>query len=344
MKIGGAFTPVSVVAASAITAAGANAAQTCASIRAGIIPAREHAYYTLLARDEWEEEEPLTSLSVPTVDPFIDGAERLIRLALPALGEVIEAGKLTRGDLAGTPLLLSLPAPDAATDGWGLNDGFSMELSRRSGVRFGKTTIDRSGRPSMLGMLSEASRLIASGEAKQAVILGVDSYLSEDRLELLDQARRLKSPRSPDGFCPGEGASALLVRSARQGGTLTVTRLGSGDEPETRTSEKPSSGVGLTQALRALGPLPPWVLCDLNGESGRSFEWGIALARVGAGITRLVHPAITVGEIGSAIGGVLVNCTIAALARGYAPDRKAALFCASDEKLRVAALLESGGS
>ena len=60
-----------------------------------------------------------------------------------------------------------------------------------------------------------------------------------------------------------------------------------GEEPQTIGGDRESSGRGLTHALRAAlaggaSHAPRWVLCDLNGESYRSFEWGIARARVGA--------------------------------------------------------------
>jgi 3-oxoacyl-[acyl-carrier-protein] synthase-1 len=85
------------------------------------------------------------------------------------------------------------------------------------------------------------------------------------------------------------------------------------------------------------------VLCALNGESYRSFEWGLMRARLGAAlgdVERLVHPAASLGDVGAATGGVLVACVVKALGRGYAASDAAVVWASSDGAGRAAALVE----
>ena len=180
---------------------------------------------------------------------------------------------------------------------------------------------------------------------------GVDSYLSADCLAVLDEAYRLKSPRNVDGFCPGEAAAAVLLegpRSRRAGAAkATVAAVGLGLEPEPLRSEKVSTCAGLAQALRAALPpegSPDFLLCDLNGESYRAFEWGIAQARLGARLEGLGRAAHAGPERGLTSARRLArSCTTAveAFARGWAPGEEALIFTASEGSLRGAARLSA---
>ena len=166
-------------------------------------------------------------------------------------------------------------------------------------------------------------------------------------MEILDHAYRLKSARNVDGFCPGEAAVALLFEDARPRRGVTraaaISAIGLGTEPEPLRSDKVSTGTGLVQALRAALPVdrgPEFLLCDLNGESYRAFEWGVAQARLGArleGLRRVVMPARSVGDVGAATGALLIATAAEAFARGWAPGEDALLFTGSDGPLRAAA-------
>lgn len=342
------FRALTLTAAAARTAVGGDVEQTAASIRAGLSRSGAHASYEALSRDpEWEEQEPLTVAAAPGIDPALRGAERLHALLTPVLADLVEAADLKRRDLAECALLLALPSPDEAVIPWRLAETFALELSRRTGLVFKTSRQSLSGHAAAFELLGEASSLLASGEVQTCLVAGVDSYLSEDRLAVLDEAYRLKSARNVDGFCPGEAAAALLVEGARsrRGATpkATIAALGLGLEPETMRSEKVSTGKGLVQALRGALPgegSPDFLLCDLNGESYRAFEWGTAQARLGArleGLRRAVMPARSVGDVGAATGALLLATAAEALGRGWAPGEEALLFTASEGALRAAA-------
>src|SRR5262245_27101240 len=98
---------LSIVAVSAWTPVGDNAAQTATSIRAGVSGYREHTLYKSLPHLE-----PLVVAPMPEVSPVLRGRERLLELALPALRELCDAAQLRREDLATTGLIVALPADD----------------------------------------------------------------------------------------------------------------------------------------------------------------------------------------------------------------------------------------
>ena len=201
-------------------------------------------------------------------------------------------------------------------------------------------------------MLTHASELLSS-DVDQVIVAGVDSYLDFERLALLDENWELKSDRNADGFIPGEAAVALLFQTASQAARrnirprLTIERVAFGEEPNVFASDYASTGVGLTEAIRGVAPSRcPWVLCDLNGQSPRAFEWGTASVRLGAplaNVKKLEHPAECMGDIGAASGALLLACAAAAFERGYAPADQALMWTASSTPLRAAALVSRPG-
>lgn len=341
--------PALLTATSAITAVGDGVDQTAASIRARVLRLREHASYEPLQReDDPEDPRPLVVASVDGVDPELEGAERLLALLIPALGALMERGGLRRRDLGRAGLLVALPAPDAVVARWDLGEALLPALLRRTGLSFVTARVSQEGHAGALSLLGEAAAQIAAGELDRCVVAGVDSYLDEARLSMLDEAWRLKSKRGVDGLCPGEAAAALLLegeRAARARGAAAEARieaLGLGREPSVMSSDRPSTGRGLTEAIQgALGNgRAEWAICDLNGESYRAFEWGIAAARLGeqlGGLRRLTLPAISVGDVGAATGALYAAAAAAALRRGTAPADAAIVWAGSDGPLRAAA-------
>ncbi|APR82346.1 3-oxoacyl-(acyl-carrier-protein) synthase [Minicystis rosea] len=333
---------------SARTAVGPTVDQTCASIRANLIRLREDPSYVTIPADPADEPRPARIARVDDVDPALDGRDRLLALLEPTLADMLEHAEHLRRDAPRAALLVALPAADAITDAWDLAT-FPAALLARLGVPFASVHVSRAGRTGVFALLSEASGILARGAAELCVVAGVDSYLTPARLAHYDEAERLRSPRNADGFFPGEAAAALLVEPERRvtarGATahLQIVGLGSGNEPETVRSDKPSTGKGLTDALRkALGdtPAPRWAISDFNGETYRGYEWGLVHARLGDRLNALEamsYPARNTGDIGAASGAVLVSLAAAAFRRGWAPDGEAILWTGSDGTERAAA-------
>jgi 3-oxoacyl-[acyl-carrier-protein] synthase-1 len=341
---------MTLTAAAARTAVGGGAAQTATSIRAGLARLGAHPTYQARRRDpEWELPEPLNVAAAPGIDPALRGAERLHALLIPVLTDLVKTANLERRDLGQCALFLALPTPDEAVASWRLGETFLAELARRTGLGFKATRQSLSGHAAGVELLAEASAFLSTGEARSCIVAGVDSYLSVDRLALLDERYRLKSPRNVDGFCPGEAAAAVLLEGARlrrsSAPRATLAAMGLGLEPEPMASDRVSTGAGLCEALRGALPAdgsPDFLLCDLNGESYRAFEWGVAQARLGArleGVGRAVMPARSVGDVGAASGPLLITVAVEAFERGWAPGEEALIFTASEGSLRGAARL-----
>jgi 3-oxoacyl-[acyl-carrier-protein] synthase-1 len=336
---------LAVSALAARTACGDTAAESCAAIRAGLLTLAEDPRYATLPAKPGAEPAPARTSRVADLDPELDGPHRLRALLDPLVADLLAAEHLRR-EVGRVALLLSLPAPDAVTDRW-LLDGFGADLAASLGARFASVVTRREGASGMLSLLAEASSLIDRGAIAACLVAGVDTQIGASRLALLDQAERLRSPRNPDGFFPGEGASALVVEAPRrleargERPTLAILGLGQGSEPETFRSDKPSTGRGLTDALRAaLGDGPArWGISDFNGESYRGYEWGLVQARVGdrvGAFDRLDYPARSTGDLGAATGGVLLALAAQGFARGWARCEEALVWAGSDGAERAA--------
>ena len=341
-----------ITAMAALTPVGINAEQSCAAIEAGMTRIIEHAYFQCTPEDpEWDEDLPLFASDVPLIDPFTDGTERLLQLALPVLTEVMSKAKLKRADLETGGLMLALPQLDKAINELNLSKQFIPELCKRTGLTtFKLWKATQTGHTGVFTLLQSAIQKLNAGDIRFCIVGGVESYLLEKRLDLLDAAWRLRSERTVDGFIPGEAAVMLMLEtadSAKAGGRPILARLGGlaeATEPETITSNKHSTGAGLTQVIQTAlqgqnGVLADSVYCSLNGESYYAFDWGVALARANEelkGMKNLSHPADCIGDIGAATGGLLMICAITALNKEDSSKAQSLLWTASDNGHRMA--------
>jgi len=339
-----------------LTAVGDDAAQTCASVRAGLVRLAELPTFAPTTNDPgWDPEEPLVAACVPDLSLELPLRARLIALALRVLRGLPGRVGLTRARFSETALLVALPFNDAAVNAEGVASLFLPELLAASGLPdTGVVGTAAGGHTATFELLAEAERLLAEERVASVIVLAVDSYLTPGRLAALDDVRRVRSERNVDGFVPGEAAAALFLEPQavvrRRGGRelAVVHSPGRASETSLVTSDAQSTGRGLSEAIgRALEAAPPgprpWVLCDLNGESYRAYEWGMAMARLPeplGSVGRLQHPANCFGDIGAASGAVLLGLAARALSRGYAPAREALLWTASDGPTRAAVRIE----
>ncbi len=347
-------------ALSGISPVGLNIEQTCTSIRAGIARFAEHAYFECSGVDpEWDEGEPLIASTVASIDPFLDGPERLLEMLIPSLIELIRSAQLRRDDIRATGLFLALPQPDDAIRDWELEETFKSELFRRTGLDTYKMyKVNQSGHTGVFDLIQDAVSMLNAGELEYCIVGGVDSYLTNDRLAFFDQAWRIKSGKCMAGFVPGEAAGLLLLETASNAkaegreGKVSIVSCGFGDEPKNRGTDQNSDGTGLCNAIEhALlhngeKANAPWILCDLNGESYRSFEWGVTLTRLNmhfSEVRELSHPADCTGDIGAATGGILVANAVQAFKKGYNPSDEALLWTGSDDGHRAALCLSRCG-
>jgi len=347
---------IAITALGGITAVGGNAEQSVAAIRAGRMSIAEHEIYKCEPDDpEWHERLPCYVSAVPVVGHYIEKAERFYQLVMPALEELMSQARLKRKDLEKCGLFLSLPPMDATIANIGLDERFLGELAQRTGLLNLKTgKINRSGSSGMFEHVGDAMALLQSGELDFCIVGGVDSWLLKKRLGQLDLEMRLKSGRNRDGFIPGEAATMIMLertetaRSRNAAIMSVINGFGRGKEPKSFYSQKNSSGQGLTAAIDGVlstldsGKVFNTVYCDLNGESYYATENGLVLSRRGRSLADvdLIHPVTHCGDVGAAMGGLLIACATMAHYRALGPGDDVLLWTASDNGARAALSLQ----
>lgn len=183
-------------------------------------------------------------------------------------------------------------------------------------------------------------------EHRATIIAGVDSLCFPPILDSLMENDRLLSGSNPEGVIAGEAAGAILLereQDAQRRGAPIYGRLnscGSGADPVPRTSCRPSSARGLTDAFhQAVDERDPeatgisMVIGDLNGERQRALEWALVESRILSNVNGTLNlwlPAFTSGDCGSAMGAVQCVAALGALAKGAGGGGDAAVFCTDD--------------
>ena len=333
---------------------GADAAQTATSVRAGIRRMRElPSIYLCRPEDErLEDPDPLVGSAITHLDPAARRAGRVAEwlgvLAGHAFRDLARRGRLD--GLDPRQLGLFLAVPEAAGLGPEESAALAIHFHDHAGRDLLPGFATRPGdRTTGLALLQAAAAAVGERRISQAVVGGVESYLFSRRLAPLDDHWRLLCERNPDGFQPGEAAAFVLLErradALARGLTPLATLRGFGAGAVAGGPGPPNTGAALVAALESLvgaaGPAP-LVLCDLNGESSRTREWGFALSRLGsrlgAGAT-VLHPASALGDVGSASGAVLLALAAHTLGDRRTGRQTALIWAAADDGDRRAALL-----
>lgn len=202
--------------------------------------------------------------------------------------------------------------------------------------------------------LRAAGQALETRACEQAVVIGVDSLVEEANVDQVLGEGRLKSGAQPNGFHPGEGAAALVLRRAplAPGGPVTERmRIESAEievEPrEPSVPPRPSQAAlvrVLAKFLAAGDSVMEHVgglLTDLNGEPHRVQVLWQALHQLGQPAARLRdceqwHVAESFGELGAATIPFQLCVATRAFARGYAPGPQLLAVCADESGAAVA--------
>ena len=131
-----------------------------------------------------------------------------------------------------------------------------------------------------------------------------------------------------------------------------VTGSGAAEEHALPGTEDVCTGLGLAAAIDQAAPRPATpaerfdsVLCDLNGETYRTEEWGFALLRRQDWFVdphAYVAPVNNLGDVGAASGPLLVGLAAVAGLKEYAPGPRAFVWCSSDGVERATLALQIG--
>ena len=329
-----------IAATSACTALG-DSPHVEAAIRAGLNRFRDDALLQCRPHDpEWEEWEPARTARVAALDPLLGGSARLLALAATAGRDLAARAQIRRSDLPRAALLVGTTTVDAVAASWQL-PGLATQVAGRLGLQgLAATETLCAGRTALFAVLERAQALVAGGTADTVLALIADSLLVEDRFSALDEARRVRSTRSPGGMLPGEAAIGLVLRAGGSG--IRCGKVGRGREPQPLGGPQASSGTGLQHALAAAVQQPSvWALPDLTSEEYRTREWGVALTRQRLDVRSTLHTCAHLGDCGAANAAVAAMTAAAGLTRQWGAG-PALVTAGDDDGGRAAVLLEKG--
>ena len=339
---------VCVVGIGAATAVGASAPASAAAVRAGIAMFADHPY--MISRDG----DPYVVAMAPYVEEGAAIEERFATLALSAGSEALAKLKELPVEPGELPIVLCLPS-----DRPGLPNDAAARLANQLASSFhaARVKLFPNGHSAGLMGIDYACRSIRSGKAEFCLVGGVDSYLDPDTLDWLEECEQVHNVQNAWGFIPGEGAGFSLLCSEAAASRYELDVLGYllsvgvAQEENRIKTETVCIGKGLTnavddafQSLASPETLIDDTICDLNGESYRSDEFGFMLARMSehfANATDYEAPADCWGDVGAASGPLFVALASLAAVKGYAKGPNTLLWTSSEGGDRAAAVFES---
>jgi 3-oxoacyl-[acyl-carrier-protein] synthase-1 len=333
---------VSVLSCGAVTSVGLNAEATCAAIRCGLTNPTTTRFMD--SSGEWliAYEAPLSAAR---------GHSKVMAMCVQALRECL--AKVPRQDWNSIPVFVCLAESTRAGGATHAPTEFLADLQRAVECKFSAdSAVIAGGRVGVAMALQSARQLLDQNRARHAVIVGTDSLVEWQTLRALVEQGRLCTNRNSNGFIAGQAACAVLVGLYDAAAAAHVEGIGFGDEPAPIDSEIPSRAEGLTVAIRAAfldaGVTtfePDFRISGLSGEQFFFKEAAVAASRAlkyRREQLELWHPADCVGEVGAAVGPLLLAVAHSAYAKGYAVGPRALLHLSNDGSERAAILVRQG--
>lgn len=345
---------VYVVGLGASTPVGRDALSSAAAVRAGINGFAEHPYMIDSAG------EPMRVAIAPWLGSDSYGRDRLEALLFPSIDQALEPLVAAGDSTIRVALALGLPSARPGLPA-GLGVAMRSSIARRYGDRFGVQAVLESGHAAAILGLDASLRKMAEGAFDACVLAGVESYLSPDTLEWLEESEQLHGAgplNNAWGFIPGEAAGAACLVTERALRRLHLEPLGQvrgvgcGFEQNRIKTKAVCIGEGLTAAFRdGLSGLPldakvTDVYCDMNGEAYRGDEFGFAALRTKESFespSDFVAPADCWGDVSAASIPLGLVLSAVASAKAYAKGAYAFICASSESGERGAALIAYPG-
>jgi 3-oxoacyl-[acyl-carrier-protein] synthase-1 len=335
--------PVAVLNAGMVTGVGLSAPATCAAIRCAMDNVQETRFMD--SGGEW-----IMGSMVP-MEAAWRGSTKLMKMLASVLRECSSTQTSLRLD--STPVLLCLAEKDRPGRFDDLDDQVFVGVQQDLGVNFHpKSAIFDQGRVGIAAALQRSSELIHEHKIPNVIIAGVDSLLVSQALTNFQKRARLLTSTNSDGFIPGEAAAAILVGSVQSGNLpqLVVEGVGSGIEKAAVDSEIPLRADGLVQAVNAALAdagrtmiAMDYRMTDLSGGQYFFKEAALTLARCLKEYRKenldIWHPADCIGEVGAAIGTIMLAVCLAAAQKSYAPGTNVLCHLSNEDERRAAFVL-----
>ena len=314
---------VYVVGVGSQTPVGRNAHSAAAAVRCGISAYAEHPFMIdkhgepmVVARAEW-------------LDEALTVKDRVLQLglsaSLDALDPWIKAGKSLNLNVVMSLSAANLPDEELRNEiANNLTTGLNAEgISARCQV---VCDGNAAGTQAML----VACQSIRKSPDDLCLVVGVDSHLGPEQLDVLDYSGRLHSVHNSWGFTPGEAAGVCLLASGRGVNRFQlkplaeVQAISMASENKLLGTKTVCIGEGLSSAFRGVlntDELISHSYCDLNGETYRADEFGFAVCRTSKyfqDASSFTAAAECWGDVGTASAPLQVALATSAWARGYA--------------------------
>ena len=334
--------PIAIQRTGLVTSVGLTAEASCAAFRAKVTNPTETRFID--SGGEW-----IMAHQVPLAQPW-RGLTKLARMAAMAIDEALQ--EVPKKEWTSLPLLLCVAEAERPGRMVGLDDQLFLLVQHELGVRFApQSAVVAQGRVGVAAALAQARALIVKGGIARVLVAATDTLLSWPTLSHYERNDRLLTARNSNGFMPGEGAGALLLRAATgRLGELLCTGIGFGHEPAHIESEKPLRAEGLTQAMKAaLAEADCKVqemdfrITDNSGEQYYFKEASLAVARilrVHKDEFDIWHPAECTGEVGAAAGTTILASAKVACEKNYSKGPKLLAHMANDAGQRAAICLQ----
>lgn len=321
-----------IVSIGMVTAVGLDAPSSCAAMRARLDGFQETRFLAL--GGNW-----LVGAPVPLPRAWL-GEKRLAHMAAAAICEAFAPVPEARGSAA---LILCLAEEDRpgrlSTD----PSRLTARIAEITGFAFPHTLVVARGRPSGHAALDQARRLLSDRTSSYVMICGVDSYLTGRTISHYIAEHRLLTPDNPNGFVPGEAASAILCARPGSGGSLRVAGLGLAREPAYiyNKEDLPFRADGMTSAYQAAfaeaGCRHSDIVLKIGDLPSESFwfkQTALAMMRTQRELTD-VQPiwavAASLGNIGAAAVPLMLGWAFTAGQKRYGPKGRFLVEASADD-------------
>jgi 3-oxoacyl-[acyl-carrier-protein] synthase-1 len=331
---------IDIISVGMVTAVGLDAPSSCAAMRA-----RLDGFQGTRFRHVGDKS--VLGAPVPMPRNWI-GEKRMAHLGAAALSEALEQVAADPSDIT---VLLCLA--EESRPGRPIRNVASLVASISSIVGFDLSAtckIIAHGRPSGHAALDQARTILHRESASNVVILGIDSYLTQGSISYYMAKRRLLTDDNPNGFIPGEAASAILCAKPGRG-QLELKGLGLAREHAAiyNAEDIPLRADGMTSAYRlALSQSGiqmndiGYRISDLIGELFWFKQTALANLRLSRGprdFIDLWSPGESLGNIGAAVVPVMIGMAWVAAKKRYCFGNSVLIEASNDSGACGAAVL-----
>lgn len=304
-----------------VSGVGLSAPASCAAIRGAISNFQETRFMD--SDGEW-----IIGSEVPLEQPW-RGKAKLLKMAALAIKECLEGNKQINSE--STPLLLCLSEYERHGRVIDDDNQFFLDLQNELGLKFHeKSCVVARGHVAVAVALKQARVLIQELNVTHVLIAATDSLLVGPTLVHYEKHERILTSNNSNGFISGEAGAALVVESgviSKQENQLVCYGLGFGVENAHVYSEEPLRADGLVAAIKESlydagcgESILDFKITDISGEHYYFKEASLAFSRIDRTKRKVFdiwHPADCVGDVGAALGLVMIAVLKSACEKAY---------------------------